>query len=176
MALHQTGMKVGMAVLLFFQLCGWVVSLGGTAHATNECRENTDEWKSPSVKPIGEWYHLQPFPSADESRAYDCGAWLRGCAWMSILGPKRMRNVVLGRGTRAVKIDVLSEVKACLCPRPLSPATPSRDMFSPLFISLIILDEHLIPQVSTSPWTGGLSRSRCVKPRFRRDSPKTRCA
>ncbi|KAF5831243.1 hypothetical protein DUNSADRAFT_13394 [Dunaliella salina] len=77
MALHQTGMRVGMAILLFFQLCGWVISIGGTAHATNECREDTDEWKENpgGAQPIAERGHLQPFPfnTADESRAYDCG-------------------------------------------------------------------------------------------------------
>uniref|UniRef100_A0A7S3R188 Uncharacterized protein n=1 Tax=Dunaliella tertiolecta TaxID=3047 RepID=A0A7S3R188_DUNTE len=73
MALHQTGAKIGMACMLFLSFCGWVVSIGGTAHATNECRENTDEWKENDT--VGESGHLQPFPgdSADEDRAYDCG-------------------------------------------------------------------------------------------------------
>eukprot|EP00967_Tisochrysis_lutea_P060318 scaffold77144_cov17-Tisochrysis_lutea.AAC.3 len=52
------------------------VSIGGTAHATNECRENTDEWKENDT--VGESGHLQPFPgdSADEDRAYDCDWWI----------------------------------------------------------------------------------------------------
>jgi hypothetical protein len=32
MALHATGLKVGMAIVLFFQLAGWVVSVC-TVHA-----------------------------------------------------------------------------------------------------------------------------------------------
>jgi len=64
------------------------VSLGGTAHATNECREDTSEWNAGGG--ISEAGHLQPFPSSGEgdSRAYDCGraSWVCGCLWNSFAG------------------------------------------------------------------------------------------
>ncbi|KAF5831235.1 hypothetical protein DUNSADRAFT_13386 [Dunaliella salina] len=65
--LHNTGMKIGMAVVLFFVFAGWVVALGGTAHATNECREESDAWTDAGGQVQGEnpnlAGHLQPFPT-----------------------------------------------------------------------------------------------------------------
>ncbi|KAF5829511.1 hypothetical protein DUNSADRAFT_15980 [Dunaliella salina] len=88
--LHNTGMKIGMAVVLFFVLAGWVVALGGTAHATNECREQSDAWTGGGDDSIygptapgrnaetwngNHQYHLQPFPTPnnDEDQTYNCG-------------------------------------------------------------------------------------------------------
>ncbi|KAF5828471.1 hypothetical protein DUNSADRAFT_17579 [Dunaliella salina] len=81
--LHNTGMKIGMAVVLFFVFAGWVVALGGTAHATNECREESDAWLLPNNNPATDAQgpnpninnHLQPFPTPnnDEDQTYNCG-------------------------------------------------------------------------------------------------------
>ncbi|KAF5835595.1 hypothetical protein DUNSADRAFT_7197 [Dunaliella salina] len=77
--LHNTGMKIGMAVVLFFVFAGWVVALGGTAHATNECREESDAWNNAGGQVQGSnpnlAGHLQPFPTPnnDEDQTYNCG-------------------------------------------------------------------------------------------------------
>lgn len=57
------------------------IAVGGTAHASNECRENTQAWvEGGQANTQG---HLQPFAAVvrvglKESRAYDCGACLLG--------------------------------------------------------------------------------------------------
>jgi len=134
MALHQTGAKIGMACMLFLSFCGWVVSIGGTAHATNECRENTDEWKENDT--VGESGHLQPFPgdSADEDRAYDCGACAGGAGG-------RGRGPLSGgaySGCCILRLGSISQTEGVGCSLPGIPA-----------LTLLLL---LLPlQVSTSP-------------------------
>mmetsp|Transcript_12126 Transcript_12126/g.33128 ORF Transcript_12126/g.33128 Transcript_12126/m.33128 type:complete len:183 (+) Transcript_12126:118-666(+) len=70
--LHNSGMKIGMAVVLFFVFAGWVVCLGALGHVTNECRENTSEWKE-GTGDEGILFRWSEPKNEDDEREYTCG-------------------------------------------------------------------------------------------------------
>jgi len=82
--LHNSGMKIGMAVVLFFVFAGWVVCLGALGHVTNECRENTSEWKE-GTGDEGILFRWSEPKNEDDEREYTCGACLT-CLCGNFLG------------------------------------------------------------------------------------------
>lgn len=76
------------------------VSLGGTAHVTNQCRENTKEWTEAGGDSQQTLFPF-PSPSVETTREYNCGACLpaamcvqhvRGCVCTAAVGGERLHR------------------------------------------------------------------------------------